>query len=300
MPRRNFVNKSVDVMGVCINIDGQLTDPEEARVSVFDRGFLYGDSVYEVVRTYAGRPFALDRHLDRLERSARKLALELPARAWLIEQVSSTVAASGNPESYIRLIVTRGSGPISLDPTTAGAPLTVVMVKAYEGFPARMYEQGIRVSIPQVRRMPRSAKDPAAKTGNYLNSVLALGEVRRAGFDDALLLDVHGRVAEATSANVFAMRQGCLCTPTLETGLLSGVTRELLLEITRAAKLSVSECTLLPDELFAAEEVFLTSTLREIMPVVEIDGHQIGSGRPGPMYAQLRRLFTDRVQEMQA
>jgi branched-chain amino acid aminotransferase len=287
-------------MGVCINIDGQLTDPDQARISVFDRGFLFGDSVYEVVRTYAGRPFALDRHLDRLERSAGKLQLELPARAWLIEQVRSTVAAAGNPESYVRLIVTRGSGPISLDPTTAVRPLTVVMVKAYEPFPAWMFEKGIRVAIPQVRRMPRSAKDPAAKTGNYLNSVLALGEVRRAGLDDALLLDVHGRVAEATSANVFAVREDGLCTPTLETGLLSGVTREILLEIARTAKLAISECTLLPDELFEADEVMLTSTLREIMPVVEIDGHQIGDGRPGPMYAQLKALFAKRVQAMLA
>ncbi len=285
-------------MSTRISIDGELFEPDRARIPVFDRGFLYGDSVYEVIRTYQGKPFALDRHLERLERSASKLQIELPERAWLVREIERTMAAAGNAESYIRLIVTRGSGPISLDPTLAVGPLSVILVKQYEPFPRRMYEQGIRVSIPQVRRMPRSADDPAAKTGNYLNSVLALGEARGAGFDDALLLDVHGRVAEASSANVFVVRGGELHTPTLETGLLEGITRGFILQIARDHDIPCSECEILPEDLKTADEVLLTSTLREVMPVVGIDKHTIGSGRPGPMARRLLDLFRKRVLQL--
>lgn len=287
-------------MTVKINLDGVLLEPEQAHVSVFDRGFLYGDSVYEVVRTYCGVPFALDRHLDRLARSAASLRLELPARTWLAEQIQRTLVAAGNPESYLRLVVTRGSGPISLDPTTAGRPLTVVLVKPLEPFAEWMYSKGIRVTIPQVRRQARLDGEPTPKTGNYLNSVLALGEARQGGFDDALLLDTRGQVAEGTSANVFAVRAGGLCTPTIQTGLLQGITRGLILQFARDEGISVVECELFPEDLQAADEVLLTSTLREVLPVVAIDQRIIGAGRPGPMGRRLLELFRRRALEMVA
>ena len=281
-----------------INIDGDLLEPDRAQIPVFDRGFLYGDSVYEVVRTYRGTPFALDRHLDRLARSADKLALDLPDRAWLEEQIGRTMAAAGNPDSYIRIIVTRGSGPLTLDPTAAITPRTVILVQAFEPFPAWMYERGIRVTIPQVRRQARAAGETTAKTGNYLNSVLALGEAKRRGYDDALLLDTHGRVAEATSANVFIARSEALCTPAQEAGPLMGVTRGLILEIAHAEGIAVSECELSPDDLIAADELMLTSTLREVLPVVSVDERAIGQGRPGPVAKRLLALFRQRALEM--
>lgn len=285
-------------MATRINIDGVLLEPDQAQIPVFDRGFLYGDSVYEVVRTYRGVPFALDRHLERLGRSAAKLALDLPDQVWLEEQIGQTMAAAGNPDSYIRIIVTRGSGPLTLDPTAATTPRTVILVQAFEPFPVWMYARGIRVTIPQVRRQARAAGETTAKTGNYLNSVLALGEARRRGYDDALLLDTHGRVAEATSANVFIARSGALCTPTLETGPLMGVTRGLILEIARAEGIEVSECELTPDDLIAADELMLTSTLREVLPVVSVDDRPIGQGQPGPVAKRLLALFRQRALEM--
>lgn len=287
-----------DSMATRINIDGALLEPDQAQIPVFDRGFLYGDSVYEVVRTYRGIPFALDRHLQRLGRSAAKLALNLPEQAWLEEQIQRTMAAAGNPDSYIRIIVTRGSGPLTLDPTSATAPRTVILVQAFEPFSAWMYERGIRVTVPQVRRQARAAGETTAKTGNYLNSVLALGEAKRRGFDDALLIDTHGRVAEATSANVFIARGEALCTPTLETGPLMGVTRGLILDIARADGIEVRECELTPDDLLAADEVMLTSTLREVLPVVAVDDRVIGQGRPGPVAKRLLALFRQRALEM--
>jgi len=274
---------------VCI--DGELMEPAAARVPVFDRGFLYGDSVYEVVRTYLGVPFHLDRHLERLERSAAALELALPPRATLVAWLKSALRAAGNPESYARLIVTRGSGPITLDPTTADRPRTVLLVKALEPYPAWMYAQGIKVSVPAIRRNPRAALDPSVKSGNYLNNVLALGQARRAGFDDALLLDIRGRVTEGSSSNVFAVRGGSLLTPPLETGLLHGVTRALVLELAGQVGLQAHERELEVADLARADELWLTSTLREVLPVVRLDEATIGAGAPGPRYrAMAERL----------
>ena len=278
-------------MTIRVNINGDITDAEQARISVFDRGFLYGDSVYEVMRTYAGELFAKPRHLDRLWRSAERLEITLPDRKWLREQIDRTIAAAGNPESYCRVIVTRGSGPLTLDPTQAIDPLCVILVQPFQPVPDWMYQKGIRATIAEVRRNLRSALDPAIKSGNYLNSVLAMGEARRAGFDDALLLDVNGRVTEATSSNVFVVQAGRLCTPALETGLLEGVTRGLILELARQHGIAYSECELRPADLYSADEVLITSTLKEIMPVVQVDDRRIGAGDPGPMVQRLRKLF---------
>lgn len=274
---------------VCI--DGEILPPEEARVPYDDRGFLYGDSVYEVVRTYQGVPFALPAHLDRLERSAAALELALPPRERLTGWLRETLEAASNPESYLRLVVTRGSGPISLDPTTAAEPRTVILAKPLEPYPAWMYARGIAVAIPAVRRNARVALDPAVKSGNYLNNVLALGQARRAGFDDALLLDVNGRVTEGSSANVFVVQGGRVRTPSLETGLLSGVTRAELLHLLKAEGLPARECELGVEEVLGADEVWLTSTLREILPVRRVDATLIGSGSPGPLFQRMLGVF---------
>jgi branched-chain amino acid aminotransferase len=284
---------------VCI--DGQILPPEEARIPVFDRGFLYGDSVYEVLRTYQGVPFALEAHLLRLERSAAGLEIGLPPRDALLGWLRATLDAAGNPESYLRIMVTRGSGPMSLDPTTAEAPRSVILIKPFEPFPAWMYERGIAVAIPAIRRNARVALDPAIKSGNYLNNVLALGQARKAGFDDALLLDVNGRVTEGTSSNVFVVRGGQIHTPNLETGLLPGVTRKELIPLLKSMGLTVRECELGVDELLEADEIWLTSTLREIIPVRRVDKTIIGAGSPGPIYrralAAFRGLVLERIKD---
>ena len=278
-------------MTVSINIDGTITSTADARISVLDRGFLYGDSIYEVVRTYEGMVFALEEHLTRLESSADRLHIAVPDRLRLAAEIQRTIDAAGNDESYCRVIVTRGIGPITLDPTTATEPMTVIVAAPYKPFPEWTYEHGIKVTIPNIRRTARVSLDPAIKSGNYLNSVLAFGEARRAGYDDAVMLDHHGLVTEATSANVFIAADGKLRTPALEHGLLAGVTRGILLDLSRNNGFDVSECEITPDDLIGADEVLLTSTLREVMPVVQVGEASIGSGAPGPIAVLLRELF---------
>jgi len=279
------------VYGVTVNIGGVIGAPDDLRVSPLDRGFLYGDSVYEVVRTYEGVPFAMPEHLDRLDRSAQRLGIRLPARDELIREVWRTIRAAGHAESYCRIVVTRGSGPITLDPTTAGEPLTVILVKPYEPFPDWTYERGIRVAIPQIRRTSPTSLDPAIKSGNYLNSVLALGEARAAGCDDALMLDAEGHVAEATSSNVFVVTDDAVSTPALDVGLLAGVTRGLLIELMRQHGIRCVERAIGVGEVKGADEVMLTSTLREVQPVAEVAGKRIGGGVPGPVTKRLGALF---------
>lgn len=274
-----------------VNLNGTITPADQARISVFDRGFLYGDSVYEVIRTYSGKPFAIERHLDRLERSAGRLSIPLPTREEMLQQLRRTLDAAENDESYCRIIVTRGSGPLTLDPTTAENPATLIFVKKYEPFPSWMYEKGVRLAIPTVRRTSREALDPAIKSGNYLNSVLAFGEARKTGFDDALLLDKNGHITESTSSNVFIVQNGTLVTPPLETGLLAGVTRELVINLAGKNGIGCSEQQLMTEDVIRADEVMLTSTLREVMPVVQVSEYPIADGRPGPVTQRMGRVF---------
>jgi branched-chain amino acid aminotransferase len=278
-------------MSVRVNIDGTITRAADARISVLDRGFLYGDSVYEVVRTYEGVVFALEEHLTRLESSAARLHIDVPSRDRLANEIQRTLDAAGNEESYCRVIVTRGIGPITLDPTTATDSMTVIIAKEYEPFPEWTYEEGVKVTIPNIRRTARVSLDPAIKSGNYLNSVMAFGEARRAGFFDAVMLDHQGLVTEATSSNVFIAKDGDLSTPALEHGLLAGVTRRILLDLARDNGFEVSECEITPDDLVGADEAMLTSTLREVQPVVRVGETPIGDGVPGPIAVLLRELF---------
>lgn len=280
-------------MTIAINIGGRIVGERDATISVLDRGFLYGDSVYEVVRTYNGSIFAFEEHMTRLEHSASRLGIELPDRDWLCTQVDETIAAAESSDCYCRIIVTRGSGPLTLDPTTAREPMTVIIAKPYEPFPAWTYEKGVRITIPSIQRTSRASLDPAIKSGNYLNSVLALGEARSGGYFDALMLDHSGCVTEATSSNVFMAAAGKLYTPALEYGLLAGVTRSLLMFLAREAGFLCEEKEISLEELLRADEVMLTSTLREVQPVVAVDERYIADGMPGPIAARLRRIFHD-------
>ncbi len=279
-------------MGIKIWIDGVVYDKDDAKVSVFDRGFLYGDSIYEVMRTSGGRPVDLDQHLERLGKSAAGLMLELPSMDVLRGGIDAALAAAGNDDSYIRVVVTRGAGEIGLDTALALDPTTIVIVKPIHGPSAEMYERGIKLEIVGVQRTSRRAIDPAVKSGNYLNSILALAEAKRAGADEALMCDAAGRVAEGSSSNVFVVEGGAIRTPGTEVGLLAGITRARVIGLARDAGISVSEGTILPNEVRGADEVFITSSMRGVLAVSHVDQRPIGTACPGPITRKIMDLYT--------
>jgi branched-chain amino acid aminotransferase len=280
-------------MSIRVHVDGHICLPEDAKVSVFDRGFLYGDSVYESIGTVRGRLFALSDHLDRLERSARGLSLRLPARATIEQAILDTVAAAGNPESRVRVMVTRGGGKLDLDPASAGEPRLVVIVQPLGGPTPEMYDRGVAVAIVSVVRNLPGAIDPAIKSGNYLNNVLALSEARqRPGVHEAILLSAGGSVAEGASSNVFTVVGGELRTPALSVGILEGVTRRKVIELARANGVGCQEVEFMSaDELRAADEAFLTSAARALLPVTEVDARPVGGGIPGPVTRRMMALY---------
>jgi branched-chain amino acid aminotransferase len=290
-------------MPALCNVEGRLSPPEEAMVPVLDRGFLYGDSVYEVVRTYRGRPFELQRHLERMDRTAQRIALMLPARERIVKELQRTLDAAGNPESYARIIVTRGVGKFGLGLHNAeGLSRLIILVRPLEVPAPELYERGLSMAVVKTRRNPPQALDPALKTGNYLNNILALREAHDAGCDDAIMLDLQGRVTEATTSNIFFVQRAVVITPPLSLGMLEGVTRHLAIEVARGEGMLVREEPHGPEALAAADEVFLTSTIREVMPVTRLSflesGEQkrvVGDGKPGPLSRRLLDAFRRRV-----
>ncbi len=292
-------------MTVLCNVEGKLVPPEQAMVPVLDRGFLYGDSVYEVVRTYGGRPFEMERHLVRMERTAQRIDLTLPPRETILRELQRTLDAAGNAESYARIVVTRGIGEFGLSPFLArGEHRLVLIVRPLVAPTEEQYERGLRMAIAKTRRNPRQALDPALKTGNYLNNILAVKEAHEAGADDAILLDLAGRVTEGSTSNVFFVQHGVLVTPPLELGILEGVTRAVIIGIARDEGFLVHEEPHGPEALAAADEVFMTSTLREAMPVTSLvflesrgdQVRQIAGGKPGPVAKRLRAAFRSYVE----
>jgi branched-chain amino acid aminotransferase len=281
-------------MTIRVNIDGRIVPPEEAMVPVFDRGFLYGDSVYEVTRTAGGIPFALDEHLERLQRSAHGIGMPLRfTPAELQVELERTLRAARNPESYIRIVVTRGAGDIGLDPGLADRQRLVIIVKELKLPPPEAYTDGVMVAIVGIERVSRRAVDPAVKSGNYLNSVLAVAESRQRGAYEAIMLDRHGAITEGASSNIFAVIDGQVCTPPLGVGILEGITRQKTLELCQAGGLQVQERPLRPEELQGAGEAFLTSSVRGLVPIVRVDDKQVGSGRPGPITRRLMHAYVD-------
>jgi branched-chain amino acid aminotransferase len=274
---------------VCIN--GLIQDEAAAMIPVTDRGFLYGDSVYEVVRTYQGEPFALTEHLARLELSAARLAISLPdGLEPVTRDIHATLAAAGHPESYVRVIITRGSGPIGLDPGLADRPRRVVMVAPLQPLPAALYDEGVPIHLVATGRSGRHTLLAGAKSGNYLVNVLALGAAREQGAHEAVLLDHDDRVTEGASSNLFVVADGQLLTPPLSAGILEGITRHKVFGLAAAAGFPVTERAIHRRELRSADEIFLTSTQREILPVQRVDDRIVGDGRPGPI---TRRLLQD-------
>ncbi len=287
-------------------IDGGVRDASQARVPVFDRGFLYGDSVYEVLRTFGGRPFALDEHLDRLERSAERIGLVLPERSQIEKATRASIVATREPECYLRIMVTRGAGPIGLDPALADAPRLVVMALPLVLPEERLYHDGVAVALVSARRNVAGAPgavDPQVKSGNYLNSVVGVAEARRHRAYEALLCDGVGRLAEGSSSNLFLVRGGRLATPPLSVGLLEGITRRHVIALARRLGLAVDELALWPVDLEHAEEAFLTSSVRGVMPIVRLSTLQreektIGLGRPGEITKRVGEAYLKAAEEM--
>jgi branched-chain amino acid aminotransferase len=274
------------------SIDGVLHAPEDARVSVYDRGFLYGDSVFETIRTYGGEPFALGEHLARLARSAAKIGITLPiAAADLALEVRLAVRAARNDESYVRVTVTRGTGPLGLDPALARAPLRVILVEPLTPPPAALYRDGVRAVTTRVDRPADAA--PGAKVGNYLASLLALQAAKAQGAHEAILLDARGDVLEGATSNVFFVQGGALLTPPEDAGILAGITRAQVIEIAAELGFPVRLITFSPT--LPAEEAFLTSSLREMLPLAQVDAHRFGDGHPGPVTRAIHTAFRRRV-----
>jgi branched-chain amino acid aminotransferase len=289
-------------VSVIVFINGQRTDTDNAHVSVFDRGFLYGDSVFETIRTYAGRPFALGEHLSRLKASADKVFIPLPlSEPALGAEVEAAVAASGNPESYIRVIVTRGSGPLGLELGFEVEPLRVLLVTPLHPPPDWYYSTGIAAVTFQSQRPGDDVGATGAKLGNYLVAVLAGKEAKARGAQESLIVNRDGGITEGATSNLFWVESGgLLLTPDVCAGILPGVTRARVLEVAGASGLEVAYATPDADRLRGAEEVFITSSIRELVPVVRVDEHPIGTGRPGPVARGLLGRFRTLVGEARA
>ena len=281
-------------MPIRVFIDGAVRLPEEAKVSVLDRGFLYGDSVYETIGTMYGRLFAARDHLDRLERSARRIGLRVPPRAEIEAAIKETVTVAGNPETRVRVILTRGVGKLDLDPASCDDCRLVVIAFPLGPPTPEMFAKGVAVTIVSITRNSPQAIDPAVKSGNYLNNVLALGEARRKnGAYEAILCAGDGSIAEGSTSNVFAVVRGEVWTPQPEVGILDGITRAKVMDLARGAGIKLIERRIQPDELRGADEAFITSATRGVLPVTTIDGQPVATGVPGPITKQLMALYDE-------
>ncbi|MBI4888301.1 MAG: aminotransferase class IV [Acidobacteria bacterium] len=285
-------------MSSTVSVNGRITPEREAVVSVFDHGFLYGEGIYETMRTYNGRPFLYDRHMRRLRNSARMIALDVP---WTDEamaaQIRDTMAAAGlkGAEAYIRLLVTRGVGDLTYDPHATPVPSIVIIVKPQIDPPPEVYQLGVRAVIVDVVRNHPATVNPMIKSNNLLNCALAAQEALRRGGYEGILRNYRGELSECSTANLFIVKAGAALTPPLDAGLLPGITREFLFEVGAEAGIAVREQVLRDGDLFGADEAFLTSTTREALPITTVDDRRIGTGTPGPVTTTLLEGFRRRA-----
>jgi branched-chain amino acid aminotransferase len=279
-------------------IDGRYCSREDARVSVFDHGLLYGDGVFEGIRAYGGRVFRLREHLERLYRSARALLLEIPLSPEELQRtVTAAVEANGAPDAYIRLVVTRGAGALGMNPRLCPKPSIILIVDEIRFYPEKCYAEGIALMTSSLRRIPPACYDVRIKSLNYLNNLLAKIEANQAGCLEAVMLNQEGRVAECTGDNIFIWSGGTLKTPSAADQALEGITRAVVLELAAAAGIPCAEASLTQYDLYTAQECFLTGTGAELMPVTKIDGRTIGDGTPGPVTRRILELFREEVRK---
>lgn len=280
-------------MQIAIDVNGRLGDAASASVPVLDRGFLFGEGVYETLRTYHGRPFLLDRHLARLRASAERIALVPPLDdTAFTRRILATMAALDTPgERSIRLLLTRGAGALSYDLADCPPPTVVVIVRPHRETPPDVRARGIGIVQSSIMRNHPAALDPRIKSNNLLNNALAMQEALAAGASEALMRNHRGELAECAQSNFFLVRGGAALTPPLDAGLLEGVTRNFVFEVGESAGIPVREETLRPADLAAADELFVTSTTREVLAVTRVDQHAVGDGRPGPLTQALAAEF---------
>jgi branched-chain amino acid aminotransferase len=271
-----------------IYIDGKYYSERDAKISVFDHGLLYGDGIFEGIRAYNGRVFKLKEHIDRLFSSARSILLQIPlSHAQIMAAVVETCRRNRLRDGYIRLVVTRGPGTLGLNPNRCKNPSVIIIAGKIQLYPPELYARGMEiVTVPTTRNL-HSALNPAIKSLNYLNNILAKIEANNAGCEEAILLNAEGFVAECTGDNLFIVKEEQLLTPPLSAGALYGITRRVVMDLAARAGLKVDEPNLTRYDLFNAEECFLTGTGAEVVPVVKIDGRVIGSGKPGPVTRNL-------------
>jgi branched-chain amino acid aminotransferase len=280
-----------------VYINGKLYDKDDAKVSVYDHGLLYGDGVFEGIRVYNGKVFKHDEHLARLYESAKHIALEIPLSvADMKKAVEDTVRANDKAEGYIRLIVTRGPGNLGLDPRSC-KPNVIVIVDSISLYPKELYENGMKIVTASLIRNHPNALNPRIKSLNYLNNILAKIEAIRAGCLEALMLNHKGEVSECTGDNVFIVKKGVLKTPPTDAGILEGVTRDVVMGLAQQARIPLVETTMTRHDIYAADEFFLTGTAAEVIAVTEVDGRVIGGGKQGPITRQLREAFVRLTRE---
>ena len=278
-----------------IYINGKFYEKENAKISVFDHGLLYGDGVFEGIRAYNRRVFKLKEHIDRLFESGQSIMLKIPlTKEQLIKAVVQTIIANKLDNAYIRLVVTRGEGDLGLDPRKCYKGATVIIIADKVAlYPQKLYQEGLTiVTVPTVRNLPE-ALNPQIKSLNYLNNILAKIEAANAGCDEAIMLDALGYVAECTGDNIFVAKNGHLYTPPQCMGTLRGITRDSILEIARKNKITAHEHVITRHEVYISDECFLTGTAAEVIPVVKVDGRVIGQGKPGKLTLSLMKKFKE-------
>jgi len=284
------------LLPMLVYVNGKFLSRDDAKVSVFDHGFLYGDGVYETMRAYRGKIFFLSRHLARLKQSADAISLALPLSLDKIgEALNEALTVNKLNEAYVRIQISRGEGDIGLDPALCPAPTMVIMTRPFQDYPPELYANGVAVAVVQTRRNHPLALDPAIKGTNFLNNILAKIQSLKAGAYEGIMLNWKGYVAEGTISNIFTVKKGVLQTPDLETGILEGITRDLVLHLARREKIPTREVLMRPKDLAKADECFITNTTIEVLPVTTIDGHPVGNGRPGPITERLMNAYKNEV-----
>lgn len=279
-------------MSLQVYINGRLLPKEDAKISVYDHGLLYGDGVFEGLRSYGGKVFRLQQHLDRLWDSARAIRLEIPlTREEMSKAIYRTLEANQFQDAYIRLVVTRGAGTLGLDPNRCSDPQVIVITDKITLYPEKDYREGLTIVTAATIRNHPAALSPRIKSLNYLNNILAKIEGLQAGCVEALMLNTKGEVAECTGDNIFLVRDRTLLTPPLDAGILEGITRDAVIELAGQAGIPVREVPLTRHDVYIADECFLTGTAAEVIPVVRVDTRTIGDGTPGPITRGLLEQF---------
>lgn len=275
-----------------VYINGQYFAKEEATVSVFDHGLLYGDGVFEGLRSYGGKVFRLEQHVRRLYESALAICLKIPmTQAEMCEAINDAIKKNDIKDGYVRAIVTRGVGTLGLDPNRCSNPQVIIIADTIALYPEELYQQGLEIVSTSVSRNHPAALNPRIKSLNYLNNILAKIEGLKAGCIEALMLNHKGEVAECTGDNIFLVRDGALLTPPLDAGILGGITRDAVIELAEKSGLNVHRVALTQHDVYVADECFLTGTAAEVIPVVKVDERVIGTGKPGPVTLKLIDQF---------